>query len=93
MASQLSAPEQTARSDIPRRGIWLHIYSQRNPPHLTPRPSNIIITCVPACSTVSAKALQHMVRDSKAVGKASFAYAWVLDEEDDERARWVVMTA
>ena len=37
--------------------------------------------------TVSPKTMQHMARDAKAAGKASFAYAWVLDEEADERAR------
>jgi len=40
---------------------------------------------------VSSKQLHKFEKESKQMGKASFAYAWVLDEGEDERARGVTI--
>jgi len=40
---------------------------------------------------VSSKQLHKFEKESKQIGKASFAYAWVLDEGDDERERGVTI--
>ena len=39
------------------------------------------------CSVVPAKTLQRFAREAKAAGKGSFAFAWVLDQGEAERAR------
>jgi len=41
--------------------------------------------------TVSSKQLHKFEKESKQIGKASFAYAWVLDEGEDERQRGVTI--
>lgn len=41
--------------------------------------------------TVTAKTLHKFEKESKQIGKASFAYAWVLDEGQDERERGVTI--
>lgn len=41
--------------------------------------------------TVSSKQLHKFEKESKQMGKASFAFAWVLDEGDDERQRGVTI--
>lgn len=40
---------------------------------------------------VTKKAMHKFEQDSKKAGKASFAYAWVLDETEDERSRGVTI--
>lgn len=40
---------------------------------------------------VSSKQLHKFEKESKQIGKASFAYAWVLDEGEDERQRGVTI--
>eukprot|EP00929_Paragymnodinium_shiwhaense_P103746 TRINITY_DN6745_c0_g1_i1.p1 TRINITY_DN6745_c0_g1~~TRINITY_DN6745_c0_g1_i1.p1 ORF type:complete len:670 (-),score=206.97 TRINITY_DN6745_c0_g1_i1:89-1993(-) len=40
---------------------------------------------------VNSKTLHKFEKESKELGKASFAYAWVLDEGEDERARGVTI--
>eukprot|EP00933_Yihiella_yeosuensis_P071651 TRINITY_DN79885_c0_g1_i1.p1 TRINITY_DN79885_c0_g1~~TRINITY_DN79885_c0_g1_i1.p1 ORF type:complete len:540 (-),score=140.58 TRINITY_DN79885_c0_g1_i1:44-1663(-) len=40
---------------------------------------------------VSSKQLHKFEKDSKQIGKASFAFAWVLDEGEDERERGVTI--
>eukprot|EP00931_Biecheleriopsis_adriatica_P043768 TRINITY_DN25011_c0_g1_i1.p1 TRINITY_DN25011_c0_g1~~TRINITY_DN25011_c0_g1_i1.p1 ORF type:complete len:556 (+),score=125.77 TRINITY_DN25011_c0_g1_i1:56-1669(+) len=42
-------------------------------------------------NVVSSKQLHKFEKESKQIGKASFAYAWVLDEGEDERARGVTI--
>ena len=39
---------------------------------------------------VNDKTIKRYQRDSEKIGKGSFAYAWVLDETEEERNRWVV---
>ncbi|BFZ17061.1 hypothetical protein BsWGS_20100 [Bradybaena similaris] len=41
--------------------------------------------------TVNKKTMHKYEQESKKLGKSSFAYAWVLDETDEERARGVTM--
>ena len=41
--------------------------------------------------SVSSKAMHKFETDSKKLGKASFAYAWVLDETAEERERGITM--
>mmetsp|Transcript_22097 Transcript_22097/g.75761 ORF Transcript_22097/g.75761 Transcript_22097/m.75761 type:complete len:619 (+) Transcript_22097:54-1910(+) len=41
--------------------------------------------------TVSSKQLHKFEKESKQIGKASFAFAWVLDEGEDERERGVTI--
>ncbi|KAL1915350.1 uncharacterized protein VTP21DRAFT_6808 [Calcarisporiella thermophila] len=40
---------------------------------------------------VSDKALKKFERDSQRIGKGSFAFAWVLDETEEERSRGITM--
>lgn len=40
---------------------------------------------------ISSKQLHKFEKESKQIGKASFAFAWVLDEGEDERARGVTI--
>ena len=44
-----------------------------------------------AAGFVPQKRMQHLVRDARAAGKSSFAFAWVLDEEEGERSRGVTI--
>ena len=44
-------------------------------------------------SVVSQKTLTKFAREARAAGKASFAFAWVMDEEEGERSRCVVVVA
>jgi elongation factor 1 alpha-like protein len=37
---------------------------------------------------VNEKTMKKYERDSSKIGKSSFAYAWVLDETGEERARY-----
>jgi len=40
---------------------------------------------------VNAKAMHKFEKESKKVGKQSFAFAWVLDETSEERERGITM--
>ena len=46
--------------------------------------------CLPS-SSVSKREMHKNEQESKNLGKQSFAYAWVLDETSDERARGITM--
>lgn len=39
---------------------------------------------------VNEKTMKKYERDSSKIGKSSFAYAWILDETGEERARYDV---
>lgn len=41
--------------------------------------------------SVSRKSLDMYERESQKIGKASFAFAWILDETEEERARGITM--
>lgn len=43
------------------------------------------------CRHVSQKAAHKAERDARAAGKGSFAWAWLLDEREEERARGVTV--
>ncbi|KAJ1893332.1 hypothetical protein LPJ66_005823 [Kickxella alabastrina] len=44
-----------------------------------------------AMGQVNERAMRKFERDSEKIGKGSFAYAWVLDETEEERSRGVTM--
>ncbi|KAJ2372078.1 hypothetical protein IW150_004296, partial [Coemansia sp. RSA 2607] len=44
-----------------------------------------------ALGQVNERTMRKFERDAEKIGKGSFAYAWVLDETDEERARGVTM--
>ncbi|KAJ2158326.1 hypothetical protein GGF46_003853 [Coemansia sp. RSA 552] len=44
-----------------------------------------------ALGQVNERTLRRFERDAEKIGKGSFAYAWVLDETDEERSRGVTM--
>ena len=39
---------------------------------------------------VSDKTIKKYEREAEKIGKSSFRYAWVLDETDEERSRYVI---
>lgn len=50
-----------------------------------------VIFHLPSLGSVSSKVMHKYEQESKKLGKQSFAYAWVLDESNEERERGITM--
>ena len=59
--------------------------------HVDAGKSTLMGRTLHAMGAVSQKAAHKNERDAKAAGKASFAWAWALDERPEERARGVTV--
>ena len=51
----------------------------------------ILIICYISYISVSSRMMHKYETESRKVGKGSFAYAWVLDETNEERERGITM--
>jgi elongation factor 1 alpha-like protein len=59
--------------------------------HVDAGKSTIMGHLLHLCGHVDKKTITKYERDSKVLGKGSFSFAWVLDEQEEERARGVTM--
>lgn len=82
----MAAPKEGDRADDDRPNISLVVVG-----HVDAGKSTLMGHLLCLVGNVSSKQLHKFQKESKDMGKASFAYAWVLDEGEDERQRGVTI--
>ncbi|BBN07085.1 elongation factor 1 alpha-like protein [Marchantia polymorpha subsp. ruderalis] len=96
---QTPALQKPIEAFIPESWILEEIKQERKPllhliviGHVDAGKSTLMGHILHLLGRVSQKEMHKNERESKQKGKGSFAYAWVLDEGSEERARGVTMT-
>jgi len=104
--SQIKSPGETKRQNIPKSGKLQDIETlMKNDNNKTEKERlNLIVVghvdagkstlmghLLTLLGDVNERTIQKYQRDAEKIGKGSFAYAWVLDETEEERDRGVTM--
>ncbi|KAJ2849140.1 hypothetical protein IWW36_002855 [Coemansia brasiliensis] len=83
---RIDVAAEYAKTQNQRQGLNLVVVG-----HVDAGKSTLMGHLLYALGQVSERTVKKFEREAEKIGKGSFAYAWVLDETDEERARGVTM--